>query len=268
MTKSTPRTGYAPGNGLRMYYEIHGTGEPLVLLHGSFGTIELWGPILASLAEHRQVIAVEQQGHGHTADVDRPLRYEHMAGDTVALLGHLGIGQADVVGYSMGGIVALGIALGHPDLVRKLAVVGTIYNNDGYYPESRAALETLTPELFAGSPIETAYRQSAPDPEAFPTLVAKIKELDATFAGWPPAALRAITAPALIVNGDADIRPEHAVELFRLLGGGVSGDISGLPPARLAILPATTHVALVAERADWLVAMIEEFLGAPLPERP
>jgi pimeloyl-ACP methyl ester carboxylesterase len=266
MNGSSPRTGYAPVNGLQMYYEIHGEGESLVLLHGAFGTIGLWGPILTSLAEERQVIAVEFQGHGHTADIDRPLTYEQLVEDTAALMRHLGIEQADIVGYSLGGIVALGLAIEHPDLVRKLAVAGANYNNDAYYPESLAVIESLTPEMFAGSPPDTAYREVAPDPDAFPALVARIVELDRAFGGWREEDLQAIEAPALVINGDSDIRPEHAVSLFRFLGGGVPGDIMGLPRSRLAILPGTTHVGLVTERANWLVEMIDEFLSAPTLE--
>ena len=266
MTDTSPRAGYAPVNGLQIYYEIHGEGEPLLLLHGAFGTIELWGLILATLAENHQVIAVEFQGHGRTADIDRPLTYEQLVTDTAALMQHLGIEQADIVGYSLGGIVALGLAIEHPGLVRKLVVAGANYNNDALYPESLAAIESLTPEMFAGSPPETAYLEVAPNPDAFPTLVAKIVELDRAFGGWREEDLQAIEAPALVIIGDSDIRPEHAVALFRLLGGGVPGDLVGIPRSRLAILPGTTHVGLVTERADWLVAMTDEFLSAPMPE--
>ena len=266
MVDTATRTGYAPVNGLQMYYEIYGQGEPLLLLHGAFGTIELWGPILESLAANRQVITVELQGHGRTADIDRPLTFEQLAADSAAFLRHLGVAKADVFGYSLGGITALGLAIENQDLVRKLIVVGAVYNNDAYYPESLAAIKTVSPEMLAGTPLEASYTAVAPDPEGFPALVAKVAALDDAFGGWREAALEAITAPALIVNGDADIRPEHAVQLLRLLGGGVAGDLVGLPRSRLAILPGTTHVGLVVERADWLVAMTEEFLAAPMPE--
>jgi pimeloyl-ACP methyl ester carboxylesterase len=268
MPDSLRQSGYAPVNGLQMYYEIHGQGEPLLLLHGAFGTVELWGPILETLATNRQVIAVELQGHGRTVDIDRPLTYEQLADDTAEFMRHLGVAQADVFGYSLGGIVALGLAIENPNLVRKLVVVGAVYNNDAYYPESLAAITSLTPEMLAGSPLEEAYQEVAPDPTAFPSLVTRILELDSAFTGWREEDLQEIAAPALIVNGDADIRPEHAVQLFRLLGGGVPGDLVGLPRSRLAILPGTTHVGLVVERADWLVAMTEDFLAAPMPESP
>jgi pimeloyl-ACP methyl ester carboxylesterase len=264
---TAPQTGYAPVNGLQMYYEIHGAGEPLVLLHGAFGAIDLWGPILTTLAEHHQVIAVEVQGHGHTADIiDRPLGYEQLADDVAALLDHLAIAQADIVGYSMGGTTGLQLAIRHPDLVRKLVAVSPNYRSDGYYPELLAGLQQLTPEIFAGTPEEAAYLRHAPHPEDFPVLVQKQKVLPQEFA-FPEEDVTAIAAPTLVVLGDADvIRPEHAVALFRLLGGGVPGGLVSLPSSQLAILPGITHGTIVLERTDELLAMIEAFLAAPMPD--
>src|SRR5919202_3627366 len=152
MANTTPQTGYAPVNGLRMYYEIHGTGRPLVVLHGAFMTIELLGKLVPELARSRQVIAVELQGHGHTADIDRPITYENLADDTAALLRHLGIDNADVYGYSLGGGVALQLAIRHPELVRKLVVVSASYTSDGLHPEVLAGIEHIPPELFDGTP--------------------------------------------------------------------------------------------------------------------
>jgi pimeloyl-ACP methyl ester carboxylesterase len=263
---------YASVNGLNMYYEVHGTGRgtPLVLLHGALTTIDgSFGGVLPSFAETRQVIAMEQQGHGRTADIDRPLSYEQMAEDTVALLRHLNIDNADFFGYSMGGDIALVIAMRQPDLVRKLVVAGgASFNRDGLYPELLETEEKMKPEDFAGSPFQEAYAKTAPNPEYWPALIAKIKDLDLNHVGWPPQDIRAIQAPTLLMIGDADIvRPEHVVEMFRLLGGGVPGDLYGLPGARLAVLPGTTHVTLV-ERADWLLSMIGEFLDAPMPPMP
>ena len=266
MTGNPPQTGYAPVNGLNMYYEIHGTGQPLVVLHGAFMTVELMGKLVPELARSRQVIAVEFPGHGHTADIDRPLTYEHLADDTAALMRHLRIGAADVYGYSLGGGAALQLAIRHPELVRRLVLVSASYTSDGVYPEVFAAIEHITPELFDGTPWRAAYDRTAPHPEAFPALVAKMKQLDMTPFAWPPEAVRAITAPTIIVIGDSDgTRPEHAVEMFRLRGGGVFGDLAGLPAAQLAVLPGTTHVGML-DRADWLLAMVPQFLDAPLPQ--
>jgi pimeloyl-ACP methyl ester carboxylesterase len=271
MTDADPETGYASVNGLEMYYEIHGTGQPLVVLHGAYMTIETMGEIVPSLAETRKVIAVELQGHGHTADIDRPLSYEQMADHVSALLAEIGIEKADIFGYSMGGGVALQVAVRYPEVVRKLVVVSASYTGEGMYPEVLATIETITPEAFAGSPIEEAYLRTAPNPEDFPNLVAKLKRLDMEVYAWPPEDIRGIAAPTLLIIGDSDaIRPEHAVELFRLLGGGVMGDLAGLPKSQLAVLPGTTHFVppgfAVLDRVDWLVAMIGEFLDAPMPE--
>jgi pimeloyl-ACP methyl ester carboxylesterase len=263
-----PQTGYAPVNGLQMYYEIQGQGEPLMLLHGAYGTIDMWGPVLPALAEHHQVIAVELQGHGHTADIDdRPFSYEQMADDVAALMGHLGIAQADVVGYSMGGSTGLQVAIRHPELVRKLVTVSGHYRSDGYYPEVLASIAEITPDVFAGSFFDEAYRRNAPDPDNFPRLVEKLVEFDGEEFAWPDEDLRGIAAPVQIIQGDSDVmRPEHAVELFRLVGGGVPGDMAGLPASQLAILPGTTHVTIVTEKTGVWLPMVEAFLAAPLPE--
>ena len=271
MTNAAPQTGYAPVNGLEMYYEIHGTGESLVLLHGAYMTIDAIGELLPGLAETRRVIAVEQQGHGRTADIDRPITYEQMADDTAALLRHLGIEKADVLGYSMGGGVALQLAIRHPDLVRRLVVASASYTSDGMQPELHGMIPSITPEMFAGSPIEVAYREVAPNPGDFPRLVEKLKRLDMTPFTWPAEDVRGIAAPTLIVVGDSDaIRLEHAVEMFRLLGGGAMGDLAGLPRSQLVVLPGTTHFippgSGVLDRAGWLLPMITEFLDAPTPE--
>jgi pimeloyl-ACP methyl ester carboxylesterase len=262
---------YAEVNGLNMYHEIHGTGQPLVMLHGAYMTIDAMGEVVPALAETRQVIAVELQGHGRTADIDRPVSYELMADDVAALLRHLVIEKADVFGYSMGGGVALQVAIRHPEVVRKLVVASASYTSDGMHPELLEMIPTLTPEVFAGSPIEEAYLRIAPNPEDFPTLVAKIKQLDMQPFAWPPEDIRGIAAPTLLIVGDSDaIRLEHAVELFRLLGGGVMGDLSGLPKSQLSVLPGTTHFvppgSAVLDRADWLLSMIPPFLDAPMPE--
>ena len=273
MPANDPQTGYAPVNGLEMYYEIHGDGAPLVLLHGAYMTVDLMAPLVPGLAEFRRVIAVEQQGHGHTADIDRPITYEQMADDTAALLGHLDVGPADVVGYSMGGGIALQLAIRHPGVVRRVVVASASYTSDGMHTEAWEMFPSITPELFAGSPIEEAYLRTAPNPGDFPKLVEKLKLLDTTEFAWPADDIRSIDAPILIVLGDSDVvRLEHAVELFGLLGGNVMGDLAGLPKSQLAVLPGTTHVVPpgsgLLDRADWLLAIIPPFLDAPEPDAP
>lgn len=270
MAHGEPDTGYAAVGGLDMYYEVHGAGRPLVLLHGAYMTIDLMGPLLSGLAERYRVIAVEQQGHGRTADVDRPITYEQMADDTAALLRHLEIDAADVVGYSMGGGIALQLALRHPALVRKLVLASASFTSDGMHAAALELFPSITPEMFAGSPIEQAYLEVAPNPGDFPALVEKLTRLDTTPYAWPEQDIRALTAPTLIVLGDSDgIRLEHAVELFKLRGGGVMGDLAGLPDAQLAVLPGTTHFVPpgsgLLDRAEWLLAMLPPFLDAPLP---
>ena len=207
------------------------TGRPLVLLHGAYMTVDMMGPLLAGLA---RVTAGDRasssRAHGRTADADRPITYEGMADDTAGVMRHLGLEQADVIGYSMGGGIALQLALRHPALVRKLVVASAGFRYDGMPPEALAMFPSITPEMFAGSPIEEAYLRLAPDPDGFPTLVEKLTTLDTTDFAWPEDDIRAIAAPTMIVLGDSDgIRLEHAVEFFRLRGGGVMGDLAGLP---------------------------------------
>src|SRR4051794_20189356 len=259
---------YAQLGELNMYYEVHGEGRPLVLLHGAYMTIDLMGPLVAGLAETRQVIAVEQQGHGRTADVaGRPITYEQMADDTTALVRHLGPEQADVLGYSMGGGAALQIAIRHPDLVRRLVVASAGYRYDGMPAEALAMFPSISPEMFAGTPIEEAYQRVAPNPGDFPKLVEKLKQLDTTDFAWPDDDIRGIAAPTLIVLGDSDgVTLDHAVAMFKLRGGGVMGDLAGLPQSQLAVLPGTAHFVPpghgLLDRADWLVPMIPPFLDA------
>lgn len=252
---------YAHINGLDMYYEIHGIGRPLVLLHGALSATQTsFGALLPVLARTRQVIAVEQQGHGHTADVDRPLSIAQMADDTAGLLGQLAIGQADFLGYSMGSAIALELGLRRPALVRKLVLASVSFSPAGLHPGLLDGLEQMTPEALAGSPFEEEYRRIAPNPQDWPVLIEKNKALDRALPDIAPGVISSLAAPALVVVGDSDIiQPEHAVEMFRLLGGGVIGDLTGLPRSRLAILPGTTHVTLPS-RVELLMAMIPPFL--------
>ncbi len=191
---------YASVNGLNMYFEIHSTGQPLVLLHGALSIIDIdFGRVLPTFAATRQVIAIEQQAHGHTADIDRLLSYEQVADDTAALLQHLGIAQADFFGYSLGAGIALQVAMRHPELARKLVLASAAYNSCGFHPGILAGIGQLTPGAPAGSSYQEGYARIAPNPEDWPTLIAKVKELDGRVLDWLPEAIRAITPPALLI---------------------------------------------------------------------
>ncbi|MBE7556271.1 MAG: alpha/beta hydrolase [Anaerolineales bacterium] len=259
---------YVNVNGLKMYYEIHGEGQALVLLHGAFSAIGTsFGKLLPDLAKTRQVIAFEMQAHGRTADIDRPLSMEQMADDTAAALRQLGIEKADFFGYSMGAGIALQIAIRHPNLVRKLVLASVTYTLSGIHPGLMEGLADMKPEMMFGSPWHEEYMRIAPNPENFARLFAKKTEMDRGIRDIPAETIRAIKAPTLLIIGDSDlVRPEHAVEMFRLLGGGVFGDTpAGLPGSQLAVLPGTSHVTLVY-RADLLLPIIPPFLDAPMPE--
>jgi pimeloyl-ACP methyl ester carboxylesterase len=259
---------YASVNGLEMYYEIHGSGPPLVLLHGAFSAIGTsFGELLPSLAESRQVIAFEMQAHGRTADIDRPLSIEQMADDVAAALRKLGIERADIFGYSMGASVALHLAIRHPDVVRKLVLASVAYNLSGVHPGLMDGLAEMKPEMMYGSMWHEEYTRIAPNPDDFATLFAKKTQMDRNLEDVPAEVIESIEVPTLLIIGDSDlVRPEHAVEMFRLLGGGVFGDTpAGLPHSQLAVLPGTSHVTLV-HRAELLLSIIPPFLDAPMPE--
>jgi pimeloyl-ACP methyl ester carboxylesterase len=261
-------SGYLPVNGLEMYYEIHGEGRPLVLLHGAFSAIGTsFGMLLPELARTRQVVGLEMQAHGRTADIDRPLSLESMADDVAAAIEQLGIDRADLLGYSMGGTVALRVAIRHPERVRKLILMSAGYTLEGVHPGLMEGLGEMQPEMMHGSPWHDEYMTIAPRPEDFNRLFAKKTEMDRRTTDLPAEALRAIEAPTLIIMGDSDLlRPEHAVEMFRLFGGGVFGDMPpGLPASQLAILPGTSHVS-IRLRTDLLLPIIPPFLDAPIPD--
>jgi len=272
-TNENQRGSYARVNGLDLYYELHGSGQPLVVLPGSFWTIEAMGELVPQLATTRRVIAVELQGHGHTADIDRPLSFESMADDIAALITSLGLEQADLFGYSLGGGVALQTAIRHPEVVRKLALASTAFKRDDWYPEDLAAMSAISAEAFAGTPIHDAYLRTSPKPDAWPTVVAKVRQLVTSDYDWT-AGVAALKTPTLILVGDADgLRLAHEVEFFGLLGGGqADGDLAGLPRASLAVLPATTHVGWappyhgIMSRTHLLLPILTEFLDAPMED--
>jgi pimeloyl-ACP methyl ester carboxylesterase len=240
---------YAPVNGMQLYYEVRGTGRPLVLLHGGLMTIDLnFGPMLEPLAASRQVIAMESQGHGHTADTSRPMTIEALAGDVVGLLDHLGIGQADLFGFSLGGLVACAVALGAPARVGKLIVASA----DAHRPPDRQNPplgEDRLPTPADFQAMRDAYVAVAPDPAHFDEFAARNSAMVHQFAGWTDE-LRSLRAPTLLIFGDRDFTPlPDVVEMFELL-----------PEAQLAVLPGTTHVG-VTRRPSEVLALITTFLN-------
>jgi pimeloyl-ACP methyl ester carboxylesterase len=263
---------YADVNGIGLYYEEHGSGQPLILLHGGLGMGEMFAPILPLLAKDRQVITVDLQAHGHTADMDRPLRFQTLADDIAGLIGHLGLAQADVMGYSFGGATALRTAIQHPRLVRRLVLVSQPYQRDGWYPESLAGMDQMSSQLaepMKQSPMYQVYAQVAPRVQDWPVLLDKTGDLLRQDYDWS-ADIAKITAAVMLVYADADaIRPEHIVRFYQLLGGGLrdaTWDGSGRPVTRLAILPGHTHYDL-GMSPDLATAVIP-FLDASSLEPP
>lgn len=241
------KKGYAPVNGLQLYYEIYGTGQPLVLLHGGLGAIEMFGPNLPLLSKNRQVIAVDLQGHGRTADIDRPLNTEFMADDIAALIKHLQIPKADIMGFSLGGGVALQTAFRHPEVVNRLVILSTPIRRSAFHPEILAQQTQMGPEaaeFMKQTPMYELYARLAPKPGDWKRLITKIGEAMKVDYDWSEK-MKTIKAPTLIMAGDADIfRPAHAVEAFELLGGGLKDggwDGSGQVSSQLAIIPGVTH---------------------------
>jgi pimeloyl-ACP methyl ester carboxylesterase len=258
-----PKTGYAPVNGLKMYYEIHGKGEPVVLLHGSFMTItNNWQEMIPALATTRQVIAVEMQGHGRTADINRDLSYTGLADDIAAILEHLKVEQADLIGYSMGATVALQTAIRHPDNVRKVVSISGVLRHDGWVKEALDAYPQINAEAFKGSPIETEYKKLSPTPNEFSNFVKRTISMDLKAYDLGADNLKATRAPMFFIHGDADgVRLDHIAEMFRLKGDEIMGDIRPRSASRLAVLPDTTHVTLM-QKVDIIAPMINDFLNA------
>lgn len=259
-----PTTGYAPVNGLKMYYEIHGSGEPVVLLHGAFMAISGdWNDWINELARTRKVIAVELQGHGRTGDIKRDMSYENLSDDVAGLLDYLKIPSADIVGYSLGGGVAMNCAIRHPNKVRKVVSISAVLRRDGWVKEGVDALASLTAEVFKGSPMEAEYKKLSPTPDEFPQFVGRIAVMASKPYDFASEKLKATKAPFFFIHGDADgARLEHIAEMYRLKGGGnIHGDMQPRSDSRLAILPDATHVSLMNHRQS-IVPMINKFLDA------
>jgi pimeloyl-ACP methyl ester carboxylesterase len=259
--KST--TGYAPVNGLKIYYEIHGSGEPVVLLHGAFMAISGdWNNWVGELSKTRKVIAVEMQGHGRTADIDRDLSYENLADDVSGLLDYLKIPSADIVGYSLGGGVAMECAIRHPEKMRKVVSISAPIRRDGWVKEANDFWPSFTWEMMKGTPAEVGYKQLNPKPDGFADFFNHLKATALRPYDFGADKFKATKAPMFFIHGDADgVRLDHIAEMYRLKGGDLHGDMRPHPESRLAILPNTTHVTLM-NRMTTIVPMINDFLDA------
>ena len=263
-------SGYVNVNGIKMYYEIHGKHAldtvPLIVLHGAYMNIPSMGAIIPGLAETHNVYALEFQGHGRTADINRPITYPNLADDVAAFMDAVGLAKADVFGYSMGAIAGLQLAIRHPEKVRKLVAASGAYDAEGWQPEYKAFIPQMTVEMFVKMPFAEDYRRLAPNPEGFPELARKLIQAENEPMAWEKD-VKALKTPVLIICGDADGSTlEHNVAMFRLLGGGVMGDMGKpLPASRLAVLPATSHTAVITQ-TGLLLGFIEPFLKDETPK--
>jgi pimeloyl-ACP methyl ester carboxylesterase len=253
---------YAPVNGINLYYEIHGAGEPLILLHGGFGTFEMFSALSPTLAQNHQVIGVDLYGHGRTALTDRPFDFEHMADDIAALIHHLGLAKADLFGYSLGGLVALQTTIRHPEQINKLVLLSIPFKRTGWYPEVQIGMTSIAVEPFIGTPIYTDYMKIAPRPDDFARFVAAMRDAMSHDYDWTED-VSALKTPTLLIAADTDsFPPSHAAAFFTLLGGGLQDagwNGENIIPSQLAILPGTTHYNIVY-RADLLLPVLGHFL--------
>lgn len=258
------RTGYARSGDLDLYYEVHGSGgTPLVVLQGSFCTVEIcFGQMLPALAAKRQVILIDQQGHGHTLLAkDHPFTVTQMKKDSIAVMKKLGIGKADILGYSTGAAVALELAITNPELVNKLVLISAVYDKAGARKELLEMMSKLTADMMKQSPWYAAYKKVAPK-DTFAELVEKVKTIDDS-KSWPEAKIRALKMPVQLVVADSDILYlGHAVKFFQLLGGDVAGDLVGKPKSQLCVVPGATHVTMVFEKSPLVGGVVVDFLDA------
>ncbi|MFD2523118.1 alpha/beta fold hydrolase [Emticicia soli] len=254
-------SGYAPANGIEVYYEVYGSGEPIVLLHGAYYTIEMnWGQLIPELAKTRKVIALELQGHGHTPFSERKLSRATLASDVEKVMDYLKIESADIVGYSFGGQVAYQFAIQSPSRLKKLVIISSVHKTEGWVPEVSSVFKIMKPEFFANSPLQTAYDAVAPDK----TKWTKFLEQMIASAGEPfdlgDDNIAKLTAPVLIISGDNDgMDKVELAKTYKLLGGGISADMAAMPKSQLAIMPNQSHVSLMKQTKEILM-YLDKFL--------
>jgi len=275
---TTPsRSGYLPINGLNLYHEVYGelgtSKPPLLLIPGAFMATDSMKAWADAFAPKRAVIVFDQQGHGRTPDTSRAMSYEQFADDAAALLHALSVERADVMGYSQGGGVALQLAIRHPSLVGKLVSMSATFRKNGWYPSVFEAIGGLGAEAFGGTPVETAFKEHTSDAKAFDAYLDKMRDLNVNDQDISDEEMRSISAPTMVIVGDADgVKPEHALAMFKLRGGGdeeaaATGVLQKVPVARLVILPAMSHVGLSGE-SNVLVPMVSAFLDDVPPTTP
>lgn len=261
MSNTLKASGYAPVNGLKMYYEVHGEGKPVVLLHGSYMNIGMnYGALIPQLATTHKVIALELQGHGRTADIDRPFSYDAMADDVAGLLKFLNIEKADILGYSLGATIALDFTIRHPAMTDNLIFISAAYKSDGWSEEARKIFLSMDADFLENTPLKTEYDRLAPDKGHWRDFVSKLMQFDAEPFDLGAYKVKAIQSPVLIINGDNDgVDLHHVADMYHLCGGGVFADMKGLPKSRLAVIPAASHVTLMMQ-TDKLMPLITAFL--------
>ena len=244
-------SGYAPVNGIKVYYEVYGEGKPIILLHGAFMTIaDNWGQLIPELSKTRKVIAIEMQGHGHTPFSDRKLNIATLASDVGGVMDYLKIDSADIVGYSMGGSVAYQFTIQNPKRVKKLVIISSTYKSTGWRPEIANAFKNMKPEMFANSPMKAAYDAVAPDKTKWTQFIEQMLAFIGTTFDMGDSNIAKITSPVLIISGDNDgLDKIELMKTYQLLGGGVSADMGPMPKSHLAVVPSQGHVSLMMQTA-------------------
>ena len=254
-------SGYAPVNGIKVYYEVYGEGKPLVLLHGAFMTIEMnWGQLIPELSKTRKVIAIEMQRHGHTPFSDRKMDLANMASDVEGVMNHLKVESADVVGYSMGGSVAYQLIIQSPKRVKKLVIISSTYKSSGWLPAVTNGFKGMKPEYLMNTPLKTAYDAVAPDKTKWTPFLEQMIAFVKTPFDMGDANIAKITSPVLIISGDNDgLDKIELIKTYQLLGGGVTADLGPMPKSHLAIVPSQGHVGLMMQTKT-ISGYLEDFL--------
>jgi pimeloyl-ACP methyl ester carboxylesterase len=262
-TLTPASSGYAPVNGSKVYYEVYGAGDPIVLLHGAYMTINSnWGELIPVLSKTRKVIALELDGHGHTPLSQRPCSYQTLASDVAVVLKHLKIDSADILGFSYGGTVAFQFAIQQPAMTRKLIVISSTYKSEGWLGIMYTMLTGLKPDAFDNTPIRSEYIKVAPDTSNWHKFIAKMLKFSAEKFNLGDDKIKNIKAPVLLIMGDNDGTDKKVVaETYSLLGGNVFGDVVGIPKSQLAILPAKGHGTLMMD-TQAIAANVGAFLAA------